>query len=611
MSRSGHASNSLNEVILFSGSRSGHEPGRGIQLQPSENSEKKTDGAGTEFPVSRPPNLLLILTDQQRRPRHWPDDPEWLEQLMPADTELARTGVTFTEACAASCMCSPSRTSLLTGRWPAEHGVELTLTRGGARVNPRNLPATLRAAGRAVRRGEMTFREAAGNLIQGALRRPNGGRGERELDPATPNLARILERAGYRTVLKGKWHLTQPVGTEWSDLDRDRLADEYGFQEWEPPDAGENTDPQHFGGGRGSGASGEGFDEDFTRQAEAFLADPPPEPWALIVSLVNPHDVLGYPASFAEGGYNRSEWADLDRIELPATVNENLAGKPRAQAMMKLGQIGFLGDLADDRAKLDYCRFYAHLHRLADTKIGRILTALGDPADPDSLRSKTVIMRTSDHGEMGLAHGGMRQKMFNAYDETLNVPLVISNPVLFPEGSVSAAPVSLCDLLPTAATLAGVDVAGDGIRGLDLTPILADAARGGPGPADPDGVEFSPVLEHPAPAASVQDFIHFTYDDHQAASAYTDVAPLPNRIRAIRSPESSYAVYLDPAGEVSSEFELYDMTRDPLQVRNLVDRDTGRVLDPADEPLRQRMHRELIREMEERGTRLGITPDPV
>ncbi|MFM9045709.1 MAG: sulfatase-like hydrolase/transferase, partial [Solirubrobacterales bacterium] len=92
------------------------------------------DGSGREAAGEggRPPNLLLVITDQQRPPMHWPDEPGWVEELLPADAELRRTGASFENACVASCMCSPSRASLLTGRWPAEHGVELTLTQGGA-----------------------------------------------------------------------------------------------------------------------------------------------------------------------------------------------------------------------------------------------------------------------------------------------------------------------------------------------------------------------------------------------------------------------------------------------------------------------------------------------
>jgi arylsulfatase A-like enzyme len=559
----------------------------------------------------KPPNLLLIITDQQRQPMHWPEDPAWLEALTPADAELARTGVSFTEATAASCMCSPSRASLLTGRWPSEHGVKLTLTQGGARIQPKNAPSAIRAAARAVLREEVSPGDAARTLYRGATRPADGGAEECELDPETPNLAQILERAGYTTVLKGKWHLTQPVEEDWGPADTRRLADEYGLQGWEPPDAGENLEPDHFGGGM-AGRSGQGYDEDFTRQVEEFLADPPPEPWALIASLVNPHDVLAYPSTYGQGGYLPTDWADIEGVELPPSVHENLSNKPTAHAFLTIGQASFIGGLADDHERLEYCRFYAHLHRLADEKIGRMVAALGDPEDGDSLRSRTVIVRTSDHGEMGMSHNGQRQKMFNAYEETINVPLVVSNPVLFPEAAVSDCPASLCDLLPTMASLAGVDTTGDGVRGRDLTPVLAAAAaamgregadegRNGDG-----GVDFSPVLGHPEPRERVQEYTHFTFDDHQSGSAYVDVAPHPNRVRAVRAPDAMYAVYVDPSGKESPEYELYDMTSDPDQVANLVDFSTGRVLCRNDQDLRDRMHDALLSEMERCGTTLPI-----
>jgi arylsulfatase A-like enzyme len=551
---------------------------------------------------------MLILTDQQRQPMHWPEDPAWLESLTPADAELARTGVSFTQASVASCMCSPSRASLLTGRWPAEHGVTLTLTQGGARIQPRNAPSAVAAAIGAVLREEMSAGQALRTIATGATRKPDGGQDENELDPDTPNLARVLERAGYRTVLKGKWHLTQPVEGDWSARDTERLADEYGLHGWEPPDAGENLEPSHFGGGTYAGSEKLGYDEDFARQVERFLADPPPEPWCLIASLVNPHDVLGYPSTFEQGGYSREEWADIEGIELPASVHENLSNKPTAHASMSIGQASFIGPVGDDESKLEYCRFYAHLQRLADEKVGRMLDALGDPDDNDSLRSRTVIVRTSDHGEMGMSHGGLRQKMFNAYEETVNVPLVVSNPVLFTEPVSVTAPASLCDILPTMAAIAGVDTSGDGVTGRDLTPVLAHAAVPDESRLATAGVDFGAVAAHEAPAESVQEFTHFTFDDHQSGSAYIDVVPQPNRVRSIRTPGAMYAVYVDPSGAEPPQFELYDMERDPDQMANLVDRSTGRVLNRADRELRDRMHGALIAEMERCGTTLPVEP---
>ena len=93
--------------------------------------------------------------------------------------------------------------------------------------------------------------------------------------------------------------------------------------------------------------------------------------------------------------------------------------------------------------------FYAYLHASSTRRSAGCCARSGTPADPRSLRSRTVIARISDHGEMGLSHGGLRQKMFNAYEETIRVPLVFSNPLLFPAAVKTDAPASLVDLVPT------------------------------------------------------------------------------------------------------------------------------------------------------------------
>jgi arylsulfatase A-like enzyme len=556
------------------------------------------------LPVSaRPPNVLLVITDQQREPCHWPQDAGWLGDLMPNDRRLRETGLSFRRAFCNTSMCSPSRATLLTGQYPAQHGVTLTHTRADLRPDPRNAAAVTGTLVDILRTPNAPRKRALRQFGRGLLQLGPKSGGEPELRPDTPNLARVLRGAGYEVSYKGKWHLTHPKGdgpllAGWGPADAERLRRDYGFADWEPPDAGENAKAEHFGAGN-AGPLGQGWDELYTRQALAWLGRPDlPEPFCLVVSLVNPHDVLGYPAQYLGGGYLRSEFRDLD-VKLPPTIDEDMRNKPAVHELMRMGMTAYLGPLNDERAKLDYVNFYAHLHRVVDAQIGRLLDALGDPADPQSLRSRTVIFRCADHGEMGLSHGGLRQKAFNAYEETIHVPMVISNPVLFPRPTETDALASLIDLMPTIATIAGADSSAP-FRGRDLSPVLADSAR--PERGRPESARLDPILRHPAPAPSAQEAVHFTYDDHQAATALQNVPGQPNRIRAARTAKGKFAIYFDPEGKAPSEYELYDLERDPDEATNLVDRASGEPLDRADRALRMELGERLDLLMSANGT---------
>jgi len=527
------------------------------------------------------PNLILLVTDQQRAPQHWPTDPKWLDELMPNDAELRRTGISFTRAFTATAMCSPSRASFLTGTYPSRHGVTLTLTEGDLFPDQANLPDVLRTVVRLARSGEVPRRRLARAFLRGLLRLGPKSGNEPELPAGIDTLATLLRDRGYHVALKGKWHLSKPVnGREWSAADPARIERDYGFADWEPPDAGGDAKAETFGGGN-AGTTHEGWDEDYTRQVEQWLKQADlPEPFCLVVSLVNPHDVLGYPSQFEVGGYLAEQFSGID-VDLPPTVHENLRDKPVVHSLMKLGQTAYIGALRDDEARRDYVRFYAYLHRVVDEKIGRLLAALGDASDPASLRSRTVIARTSDHGELGMSHGGLRQKMFNGYEESIRVPLVISNPVMFPQPRESDALVSLVDLVPTMLGLAGDPGDPDRFDGLDLNPILT---------GDGD---------------SVRDAVLFTYDDHQAATAFQNVSGQPNRIRCVRDARWKYAVYLDPAEKVAPEYELYDLESDPDEALNLVDKHTGRGRTQAAERERRRLHERLAQACAASGT---LTP---
>ncbi|TSD48296.1 sulfatase-like hydrolase/transferase [Rhodococcus sp. KBS0724] len=472
------------------------------------------------FPAQ--PNIVVIITDQERRPMYWPAG--WAERNLPHRQRIARHGLTFDQAVCNTAMCSPSRSTFFTGLYPAQHGVTRTLTEGGT-VSPT----------------------------------------EPQLQTSEQNMAKMLASAGYNVQYRGKWHLSK--GASGGDPSSDDVA-AFGFGGWTPPDAGQDTNPDHFGGGCAD------HDRRAAEEAVEFLTGPDArgdKPFALIVSFVNPHDVLAYPQSWdAMSGTCDNYGSDApgafeQGIELPPTYDEILAFnyKPSAQVQSELLLAAGLGPLLGPDQARKYINFYAYMHKVVDERIGSVLDAL--EATP-GLLDDTVIVRMSDHGEMGMSHGGLRQKVFNAYEETLRIPLVISNPLLFPQPVQTDALASLIDVMPTLANLAQVpDRASWNFLGTDLTPVLVDAA------AYPN-----------APSMQVQDTILFTYDDQNCATPDgQNIVRAPNHIRCIRDSRWKYTMYFDPAGSAAPQYELYDLNADPLETNNLANPFNSESYQPA------------------------------
>jgi arylsulfatase A-like enzyme len=399
-------------------------------------------------------------------------------------------------------MCSPSRATLLTGQLPAHHGVKYTLEED----------------------------------------MPDDRFPQVELAPAIPNLATTMAAAGYDVVYKGKFHLCKPAGTAFAPSD----LEPYGFSGWNPPDAGANQDVEQEGGGI--------YDHDgrYLNGDDGVLAflrtrRPGGKPFCLVVSLVNPHDVLLYPRNQHPGGYDDT-WLEGE-VPLPDTVDESLETKPSAQRRFR-ALFGLTGALKNTQMKRDYVNFYANLMKHADGMLVQVLDALA----AQGLTDDTVIVRTSDHGEMGLAHGGLRQKNFNAYEETLRVPLIWSNPQLFPRPRRSTALVSHVDLLPTLATLFGAPA---------------------PASAGWQGVDYSGLVRGTA-TRSPQPHTVFTFDDVQAGQSHGPYLKAPNRVVAIREARWKLAETFDGSGDQPSEWELYDRRRDPHERHNLAHPGTRR-----------------------------------
>ena len=206
----------------------------------------------------------------------------------------------------------------------------------------------------------------------------------------------------------------------------------YGFSGWDPPDAGVDLNPDGctLGGGKpdndGRFMNADGDMEAGEEGALAYLrsAAAQQQPFFMVISLVNPHDVLFYPKTYIDAGYDDS-WLEGD-IGLPATVDEDLSTKPTVQKQFR-DLFAMTGLLVTDQRKRNYLNFYGNLMKVSDGYLVDVLDAL----EREGLMDHTVVIRTADHGEMGLAHGGLRQKNFNFYEESLRVPLIFSNPVLY------------------------------------------------------------------------------------------------------------------------------------------------------------------------------------
>jgi arylsulfatase A-like enzyme len=175
-----------------------------------------------------------------------------------------------------------------------------------------------------------------------------------------------------------------------------------------------------------------------------------------------------------------------------------------------------------------------------------VLQVLEAP-DDFGLTNDMLIIRTADHGEMGLAHGGLRQKNFVFYEEAIRVPLVYSNPQLYRAPQTSRALVSHVDFLPTIASLFGAP----------------DSAR-----AAWQGVDYSRLVLDPS-APPVQDYIVFTYDDYQSGQVSRPYPRPPNHIASIREERFKLAEYYDVHNVAQSQWEMYDLVEDPLEVWNI------------------------------------------
>ena len=405
---------------------------------------------------SRRPNILLISSDQQ----HWNTlgclNPEIKTPHLDA---LAQRGMLFERAYCPNPTCTPTRASMITGKYPSQHG----------------------------------------GWCIGA-----------KLPEYEPTVGDVLGRAGYRTALIGKAHF-QPLantpeypsleaegvlqnfdfwrdfhgpfyGFEHVELARNHTAENFvgqhyvlwmeekGFANWRDyfrTPTGNNDDqvrtwdiPEEFHYDTWIAERTNAILEQYAGRGENFFLwssffDPHPQylapkPWD---TMYDPDKLTLPPVNPGEHDSNPPIF-QLTQQEAPDfSAWENEPGGSWCHG---------LGSHLHDRAELakDIAVYYGMVS-LMDKYIGKIMQKL----DELGLRENTLVAFTSDHGHCA-GHHGMVSKGPWHYEDLLKVPLIVSMPGRVPEGVRSDALQSLVDLPQSFLSICGLDVPPD-MTGVD------------------------------------------------------------------------------------------------------------------------------------------------
>jgi len=310
------------------------------------------------------------------------------------------------------------------------------------------------------------------------------------LDPLVPNMGNVFRQEGYATGWYGKWHLSKNV-TDHGTLEY------YGFS-----------------GGISNQKVAKISDRLVAENAAGFVRHHAGGgPWLLACSLINPHDIC-YP------NYNPIYKDRGITAETPPNLETDLSDKPFAiknHDNQDAGRYRYVNGRWETNLA-----YYYDLIMHADESLGIMLDAIEESGQWED----TVVIFTSDHGEMGGSHGLLNKGFI--YEEAVRVPFWISAP-----GSVDGFErrpglQSHIDLLPTMAGLAGIKWPSQ-LPGRDLF------AKDG------------------APADTI--FMEGGYKD------LTNNAPW----RGVRHGDWKYAMYLN------GDEQLFNIAEDPLEMNDLSD----------------------------------------
>jgi arylsulfatase A-like enzyme len=419
------------------------------------------------------PNVLLILTDQQRFDSLGCNGNP--HARTPNLDALAACGTVFTRHIASNPVCMPSRAGLCTGLLPSGHGV----WKNGTPLN---------------RTGDFG--------PPGYCRVP----GTRDCPvPVPETIADVFARAGYETAAFGKLHLTPNLadpaygfGESWD------LMDDGVISEWHGPYYGfRHVDITR---GHGEAPCRSGPYADWLREQMPALDESVPGLPGGKGDLPVPgrHDTY---ASAVPSKLHNTRWL-ADRFtdylhtrdgdgpffclvgfpdpHHPFTPPHDVMEMFKDSPVLEPGDIEgawwrqnpFAADLggypciehlsAEQRRVIQ--RHYMAMVYTIDMAVGRMIDAL----QKNGLRENTIVVFTSDHGEYMGDHG-LLYKSPTGVDSLLRVPFILHAPGVNLPKTVHA-PMSNCDVVPTLACLCGIEPPAN-IDGIDMLPMLRDGRQ--------------------------------------------------------------------------------------------------------------------------------------
>ena len=367
------------------------------------------------------PNFVFVISDDHRWDALGAAGNPRIKT--PVLDRLAREGVYFRQATIHVSQCAPSRAALLTGLSPHQSGYY------------------------------------ANNFVRDDLQWA-----DRFKVPTVPGL---LQKAGYRTVLVGKWHLgTEPWLTGFTDV-----------RTWLPAGASSYVDSRLARGNSRKVETRAGFTNGiFADDAVEFLtsAAARERPFLLWLASTLPHAPYQPNPSHIEHLYEQGE---ADGLRPPSFPKE---------MPVKLGLEG-VPEGSSEPALVKYYESVSYLDEL----VGRVLATL----EEQGLADNTVVVFLGDNGLMAGSRG-LRGKVV-PWEESVRVPLIIRAPRFALKGQ-SDVPVSSLDIPSTLLALAGVARPREW-GGRDLRPVLG----GSPG----HGIDYA-VSEW---ADTESQFRHYTH----------------------------------------------------------------------------------------------------